>query len=304
MAVGSALLAVTAGAQTSSPTGIDAGMEGGTGPDAEVPSDTWAASAADGSVTSSMEDAPGDAPGVAPAEQALVDAVVEDGGAPGAVVRPAPHGVVFVGTIALGGGVFRMGGRVVGLGSYAIDRTEVTAGRWRACVAGGGCEALYDPWRQRVDDRAPVAGVTWAQAARFCTWAGGRLPTEAEWEFAARGIDGRRYPWGESLPDCAHARLAGCGDGPGLTGALPAGRGPSGALDLAGNLAEWVVDRYGPLPSSGYVRDPEGPARGDTRVVRGGSFVSSPEEVTATARAGVDPREGRYDVGFRCARRL
>jgi formylglycine-generating enzyme len=204
--------------------------------------------------------------------------------------------------------VMRFGGAWVSVGPFAIDRTEVTAAAYARCVSAGVCLAAPDPYGQtgaRAD--APAVNVSWEMARRYCGWSGLRLPTEAEWELAARGLDGRRYPWGERAPDCTLARHVGCGDAPLSVASLPAGRSPFGLSDVAGNVGEWVSDVFGPrsLRDDGRVTmDPTGPASGSQRVVRGGSFASTATEITTDSRRGVDAREQRAEVGFRCARGL
>lgn len=190
--------------------------------------------------------------------------------------------------------------RVVTVGPFWMDRTEVTASAYARCVNAGVCTAVSDPFGQVRGD-LPVVNVTYAMASTYCAWVGGRLPTEAEWEFAARGTDGRTYPWGERTPDCVLTRMAGCGVGPVPVGTLPAGASPFGVLDMAGNVAEWTSDRAGRL-SPGSYRDPVGPSEGHMRIVRGGAFDGTESELRTYARAERDEREARYDVGFRCVR--
>ncbi len=221
-----------------------------------------------------------------------------------------PAGAAPAGMVRVPGGTFRAAGQWVSVGPFAIDVTEVTAEAYRRCVAAGVCPAAPDPYGQMpAGAAAPAVNVTWRMAARYCGWAGGRLPTEHEWELAARGVDGRRFPWGERAPDCALARHAGCGDGPLRVGAAPSGRGPLGLLDAAGNVAEWTADRFGPRGAregrgGGVTRDPTGAPRGSARVVRGGSFASVPADLALDVRDAVDAREARADLGFRCARGL
>jgi len=186
-----------------------------------------------------------------------------------------------------------------------MDRTEVTVARWRTCVAAGLCPSLSDPLASMARPQAPVVNVTHAQADAYCTFAGGRLPTDAEWSLAARGIDNRRSPWGALPPTCARAHTSGCGDTTRSVGTLSAGASPDGVLDLVGNVAEWVHDRDGALsPVVGVDRDPTGPAEGDARWTRGGSFRTAESEASGFARESVNAREARVDVGFRCVRGL
>lgn len=189
--------------------------------------------------------------------------------------------------------------------AFELDRTEVTVGAYRRCVARGVCAPVSLP----ADDTLPVTGVSWHEARRFCRLGGGRLPTEAEWERAARGDDGRRFPWGDA-PSCEKANHGSwkgeglCGrENPGRpepVGRRPAGQSPFGALDLAGNVWEWVADAWSPRPARG-ARNPRGPARGARQVVKGGSCCSELLEPRAANRAAFPASYRDEDIGFRCA---
>jgi formylglycine-generating enzyme required for sulfatase activity len=205
----------------------------------------------------------------------------------------------------LPGATWRTGGRWTSVGALALDRTEVTVGAWRRCVAAGMCTGLMDPLGAMTRDAMPVVNVTHAQAERYCAFAGSRLPTDAEWSLAARGVECRRSPWGTRAADCTLARTSGCGDGAVAAGSTAAGASPQGVLDLVGNVAEWVLDREGaPRAVAGVDRDPTGPSEGTARSVRGGSFRTPDGDADGLTREALDARLARVDVGFRCARGL
>ena len=197
----------------------------------------------------------------------------------------------------------------VELHAFAIDRDEVTVEAYGRCVAAKRCRPPRRP--PAVDQpRAPVTWVSFHDAAAYCRFVGKRLPTEAEWERAARGDDGRRYPWGDE-PDCARANFGNyrgegrCPKNPGrpvAVGSYPGGASPFGARDLAGNVWEWVADRYDPRyyersPS----RNPRGPSRGARRVLRGGACCSMFGLPRAANRLAFPPDYSDEDIGFRCA---
>jgi formylglycine-generating enzyme required for sulfatase activity len=148
----------------------------------------------------------------------------------------------------------------------------------------------------------PITGVSWYGAKAYCEWSGRRLPTEAEWEYAARGTDERQYPWGNDNLTCTQAHYFGCGEGTIAAGGLPSGVSPFGIFDMAGNVAEWVTDRYASdYYQSSPLQNPTGPANGYYRVIRGGSWLNTYLAIRTTHRAWAGADEHAAAVGFRCA---
>lgn len=199
------------------------------------------------------------------------------------------------------------------LDAFWIDRAEVTLGRYERCVEAGACALPpYASGGERFRrPELPVVLVTWQDASRFCAFAGGRLPTEAEWERAARGASGRRYPFGQVYnPLLAnHGRLAMDELDPidgflelAPAGSFPGGRTAEGLDDMAGNVEEWVADHFSPeYPRASQV-NPRGPRQGELRVVRGGSYADGRPWMRAAARGRDVPAARRAFRGFRCAR--
>jgi len=202
------------------------------------------------------------------------------------------------------------------LDAYYIDKYEVTNAQYLKCVVAGACQAAaYATDNQLNQDQQPVVGVAWDDAKTYCQWAGARLPTEAEWENAARGTDGRIYPWGNVLDDsklnfCDHNcefdwKDAAADDGYERTapvGSYPAGASPYGALDMAGNVWEWTADWYAPeYYGRSPGRNPPGPDSGELRVLRGGAWLSDAYGIRAAYRNEYDPTSRYYAIGFRCA---
>jgi formylglycine-generating enzyme required for sulfatase activity len=237
----------------------------------------------------------------------------------------------------------------VALSPYCIDLYEVTAGEYKACSDVGECKRAPTEveWKgmtekeKRVfsplcnfgkEGRAehPINCIDWEMASTYCRSKNARLPTEAEWEFAARGPDGRRYPWGDEPPDSQ--RMNACGkeclawgakngvemgirgkgmypddDGFPMTspiGSFPAGKSRYGLFDVVGNVWEWTSDweaPYGKDPAT----DPAGPPTGDRRVVRGGAFNGAmPSWVRPSQRYCDLPNTHSHAYGFRCAKSL
>jgi eukaryotic-like serine/threonine-protein kinase len=207
------------------------------------------------------------------------------------------------------------------LDAYWIDKTEVTNNMYALCVAQGACQSTaYSPLKTETDrcisgdsPNSPVTCVDWDMANTYCQWAGRRLPSEAEWEKAARGTDGRTYPWGNAAPTCALANLYSLGNNtqpchwnPVGVGNYLGGASPYGALDIAGNAWEWVNDWY----SATYYlhspeRNPTGPDSGTYHVLRGLSWENNVDVVRSAYRLGgnlTDIYNYNPITGFRCAR--
>ncbi len=196
----------------------------------------------------------------------------------------------------------------VDLDAFWIDKTEVTNAMYAQCVADGVCN---DPINKSSSthstyygnpafDNYPVIYVDWNMAKTYCEWAGRRLPTEAEWEKAARGTDGRKYPWGNNLPD--KNLLNNNGTDTTEVDKYSAGASPYGVLNMAGNVVEWVADWYSDTYyASSPISNPMGPSSGQYRVLRGGSWLSDNNYVRSADRSAFIPTESSYVTGFRCA---
>jgi formylglycine-generating enzyme required for sulfatase activity len=190
----------------------------------------------------------------------------------------------------------------VTLGAFEIDRTEVTQDQYAACVTAKACNPPSCDWDCTKTD-IPAGCVERSDAEAFCTWAGKRLPTEAEWEMAARGTDGRIYPWGNDPPTCTLANMAGCGDAPTPVGSNPTGASPFGAEDMAGNVVEIVADWYdATYYQTSPATDPTGPATGTRYVGRGGGYKSEAIWQRGSSRDWYDLSDSTPPLGFRCAR--
>nr|MBI3612298.1 SUMF1/EgtB/PvdO family nonheme iron enzyme [Nitrospirota bacterium] len=211
------------------------------------------------------------------------------------------------------GGEFTMGSgsatRQVHVDAFYMDKFEVTVGRYGKYLKTG-TRKEPDGWsavRFPQDAERPVAGVDWEDANAYCRWAGKRLPTEAEWEKAARGTDGRLYPWGNDPPNPKLANYKqdqSYSSSGSVTevGSYEAGKSPYGLYDMAGNVWEWVTDWYDDdYYRNGPARNPPGPANGDERVVRGGSWSFQAQSLLTVSRLWFAPTMRAGFVGFRCA---
>ena len=220
--------------------------------------------------------------------------------------------------VPITGGSFEMGWKTgepdefpahrVTLSSYLIDRLEVTVGDYARCVDARVCTVITPTGPQPTEplpkDHA-VVGVPWYSAKKYCEWVGKRLPTEAEWEYAARKPHFLLYPWKAGF-EKTRANARGPEDGYETTspvGAFPSGATASGIMDMAGNAGEWTADWY---EATWYQKSPEknptGPeAPTGQKVVRGGSWADPSYILRSTTRLGIDPNYSNNAIGFRCA---
>ena len=195
----------------------------------------------------------------------------------------------------------------VNLDAFYIDRFETTNAQYSECVKAKVCRpGRKYPGFDSPDQ--PVAGVSWDDADAYCRWAGKRLPSEAQWEKAARGAEGRVYPWGNRACGCQCAiqenrQLYGCGkETTWPVGSAPAGLSPCGAEDMAGNVWEWVSDWYdAKYYAVSPAMNPAGPAAGKQKSRRGGGFANIANYLRASDRTPADPEVVSNSTGFRCA---
>ncbi len=252
---------------------------------------------------------------------------------PSASVMPPPHVPVHPpppqraqlptqdGMIRLPGGKFTMGtsdekapsnerpAHAATVAPFWIDRTEVTVGSYRACVDKHACAIPAKTSRfcsyEMGDADLPVSCVHWADADAYCRFAGKRLLHETEWEFAARGTSGAKFPWGGGITTCATAATLlreGTGKScsglrPAKVGTHPLGASQFGIVDLSGNVEEWTADWYAEHAASGA-----SPRAGASHVLRGGGWLSPPSMTKTTSRDWGSAMEAGPNIGFRCAR--
>ena len=209
------------------------------------------------------------------------------------------------------------------LKDFYIDQYEVTNSQYDKCLKAGACEPTTDTsafdgsysravyYGNPEYDNFPVIIVNWYEAQQYCAWRSARLPTEAEWEKAARGgLENRSYPWGNEVPLCKSGTNNGANfdDGIDCNNSDTQKVGTYSAngyhlYDMAGNVWEWVIDYYDEnYYTYSPADEPTGPGQGNYPVLRGGSWNSSVDHLTVSDRRFNDPKSGAYDIGFRCAR--
>ena len=234
----------------------------------------------------------------------------------GMVQLAVPAGKFLMGTLTegdwIGGDEFPQ--HEVYLDAYWMDKTEITNAQYRICVQAGACtppqETRSETRKKYFDDpkfdEYPVIQVDWEQANTYCSWAGRRLPTEAEWEKAARGRLGRLFPWVGEGYGVHFANFGVDDDFPNadtsVVGSIPGGASPYGIMDMAGNVYEWVADWYAAdYYSQSPAESPAGPDHGTARVIRGGSWTSDWVFLRTASRLSYYPDGHSNDIGFRCA---
>jgi formylglycine-generating enzyme required for sulfatase activity len=198
------------------------------------------------------------------------------------------------------------------LNAFYIDKYEVTNAQYKLCVNAGECQSPKDfssntrpsYFDNPEFDDYPVIYVDWNMARAYCEWRGGRLPTEVEWEKAARGTDGRTFPWGETL-DCEHANYGqgaskSCEEDTTPVGSYESGQSVYGLYDMAGNVNEWVSSLYQPYPYTVEDGREDLEASG-ARVFRGGSWNYVTGDVRSANRNGYSEIVTNDNIGFRCA---
>ncbi len=196
----------------------------------------------------------------------------------------------------------------VTLDAFWIDQTEATNAMYALCVQAGVCQPPQNSssstrpsyYGNPEFDYYPLVFVDWNMANAYCTWAGRRLPTEAEWEKAARGTDGRTYPWGEGI-DCNHANYLGCEGDTTAVGSYESGKSFYSAYDMAGNIWEWVSSLYKPYPYSAIDGREDLNATG-SRVLRSGTWFFGDFFVRSAIRYYADPTFADVNLDFRCSR--
>jgi formylglycine-generating enzyme required for sulfatase activity len=205
------------------------------------------------------------------------------------------------------------------LDAFEIDKYEVNYRRYQVCIDAGFCSApgvggMFNYGWPNIE-MLPVNAVDWDQARTFCEFEGKRLPTEAEWEKAARGSnDTRMFPWGNEAPSCNYAVMdtelagnLGCGTGNVMPiGSKPAGASPYGVMDMAGNVWEWTNDWFDEnYYANSPTNNPQGPETGSYKVTKGGDFFSRQGyEVRISGKFQYYPTNPSPAIGFRCARSL
>lgn len=210
------------------------------------------------------------------------------------------------GDFTMGDGINEFAHNVT-LDGYWIQETKVTNRMYEQCVKVGSCTPPSDELGGSIFGNPgytnhPVIGVSWDQAQAYCAWTQGALPTEAQWEKAARGVNEDIYPWGDAKPACNLLNFGYCVGRTTDVDAFPKGISSYGLFDMAGNVFEWVSDWYNQnYYSKSPSANPTGPQSGEYRVIRGSSFETSSNQISSTIRRFNEQGDSGRDIGFRCA---